>query len=70
VAPAIAAELGADPARLHAVLDRSLREHLASRAAGAGLQPGLDALGPPATKPPEAPVAKPAVKPRKPARKK
>jgi hypothetical protein len=49
-APVLAAELGADPARLQAVLDRSLREHLASRAAGAGLQPGLDALGPPATK--------------------
>jgi hypothetical protein len=49
-APVIAAELAADPARLQAVLDRSLREHVASRAAGAGLQPGLDALGPPATK--------------------
>jgi hypothetical protein len=48
VAPVIAAEIGADPARLQAVLDRSLREHLASRAAGGGVQPGLDALGPPA----------------------
>jgi hypothetical protein len=51
VAPVIAAAIGADPARLQAVLDRSLREHLASRAAGGGLQPALDALGPPAMKP-------------------
>jgi hypothetical protein len=50
-APTLAAELGADPARLQAVLDQSLREHLASRGAAAGLQPGLDALGPPAMKP-------------------
>jgi hypothetical protein len=48
-APVLAGELGVDPARLQAVLDRSLREHLATRAVGAGLQPGLDALGPPAT---------------------
>jgi hypothetical protein len=45
-APVLAAEIGADPARLQAVLDQSLREHLTARAAGAGLQPGLDALGP------------------------
>jgi hypothetical protein len=45
-APMLAAAIGADPARLQAVLDQSLREHLTARAAGAGLQPGLDALGP------------------------
>jgi hypothetical protein len=46
VAPVIAAGLGVDVHRLQAVLDQSLREHLASRGAAAGLQPGLDALGP------------------------
>jgi hypothetical protein len=45
-APVIAAGLGVDVHRLQAVLDRSLREHLTARAAGAGLLPGLDALGP------------------------
>jgi hypothetical protein len=45
-APVIAAGLGVDVHRLQAVLDQSLREHLTARAAGAGLQPGLDALGP------------------------